>query len=69
MDGKTSLDYNASFYDDLLIKWDNSVGGLVFANMVDINIGMSSIKYTIAGATAHASLVSKGFTITDGGQV
>lgn len=69
MFGKTFNNYNASFYDNLLIKWDNSVGGLVFSNMTNVNIGMGSIKYTTVGATARASLVSKGFVVSDGGQV
>jgi surface protein len=67
--GKTANDYDATYYDDLLIKWDNAIGGLVFANMVNVNIGMGTIKYTVAGAAARASLVSKGFIISDGGQV
>lgn len=67
--GKTANDYDATYYDDLLIKWDNAIGGLIFANMVNVNIGMGTIKYTVAGAAARASLVSKGFIISDGGQV
>lgn len=69
MFGKTDLDYTASYYDNLLIKWDNAVGGLVFANMTNVNIGMGAIKYTSAGATARASLVTKGFILIDGGLV
>lgn len=69
MFGKSFNNYDASFYDNLLIKWDNVVGGLVFANMINVNIGMGTIKYTASGATARASLVSKGFIISDGGQV
>jgi len=67
MANKTSANYDATYYDNLLIKWDNAVGGLVFANMTDVVIGMGTIKYTAAGASARASLVSKGFIITDGG--
>jgi hypothetical protein len=66
---KTAADYNATYYDNLLIKWDNAVGGLVFANMTNVNIGMGTIKYTSFGSTARANLISKGFIITDGGQV
>ena len=66
---KTANDYDAAYYDNLLIKWDNAIGGLIFANMVNVNIGMGTIKYTLAGAAARASLVSKGFIISDGGQV
>jgi surface protein len=69
MFGKSNINYTASYYDNLLIKWDNAIGGLIFANMVDVNIGMGTIKYTMAGATARASLISKGFIITDGGLV
>ena len=69
MQERTNTDYDATHYDNLLIKWDNSIGGLVFANMVDVNIGMGTIKYTTAGASARASLISKGFIITDGGQI
>jgi hypothetical protein len=64
---KTDLNYSATYYDDLLIKWDNAVGGLIFANMTNVNIGMGTIKRTAAGSAAHASLISKGFIITDGG--
>ena len=67
MSGKTSADYDANYYDNLLIKWDNVIGGLVFANMVNVNIGMGTIKYTATGASARASLISKGFVISDGG--
>lgn len=69
MNAKSGASYNSAYYDNLLIKWDNVVGGLVFANMTDVNIGMGGIKYTAAGAAARASLVGKGFIISDGGQV
>ena len=62
MIGKTDLDYDAVYYDEILINLDNStsnVGGL----------GMGTIKYTVAGSAARASLVTKGWVITDGGQV
>jgi hypothetical protein len=67
MKNKSSANYTATFYDNLLIKWDNAVGGLIFTNMVNVNIGMGSIKRTAAGSTAHVSLISKGFVIVDGG--
>ena len=67
---KSSANYDASFYDNLLIKWDDELnGGLVFSNMANVNISMGTIKYTSAGAAARASLVTKGFIITDGGLV
>lgn len=65
---KTAADYEATYYDNLLIKWDDEGnGGLVFANMTNVNISMGTIRYTSAGATARANLISKGFIITDGG--
>lgn len=69
--GKSFLNYDATYYDDLLIKWDDlpSNGGLDFSIFTNVNITMGTIKHTIAGATARASLISKGFIITDGGQV
>lgn len=66
---KTSADYDATHYDNLLIKWNSASGGLVFANMTNLNLSMGTIKHTAAGASARASLISKGFIITDGGQI
>ncbi len=60
MTGKSSSNYNASYYDSLLIALD--AGGK--SNVV---LGMGSIKYTSAGSVARANLVAKGWTITDGG--
>ena len=62
MTGKSSANYNAAYYDDLLIALDN-------AGQSNVTLGMDSIKYTSAGATARANLISKGWTITDGGQI
>ena len=59
-------EYDVNYMDNLYIKLDQD---LIFANMVDINISFGSINYTSAGATARASLVSKGFIITSGIQV
>ena len=59
-------EYDTNYMDNLYIKLDQD---LVFANMVNVNIGFGSINYTSAGATARASLVSKGFIITSGIQV
>ncbi len=58
--------YDVNYMDSLYIKLDQD---LVFANMVNVNISFGSINYTSAGASARASLVSKGFVITSGGQV
>ena len=66
--GKTFNDYDASNYD-LLLATLNGVNGLIFANMSNVNINMGTIKYTASGASDRADLVSKGFIITDGGQV
>lgn len=62
MTGKTSANYNASYYDDLLIALD--AGG-----KTGVTLGMGTIKYTSAGASARANLVTKSWTITDGGLV
>ena len=58
--------YPPAFYDALLINWD---ANLVFSNFTDVNITMGTIQHTAAGAAARASLVSKGFVVSDGGQV
>ena len=65
MNGKGS-EYNPLFMDNLYIKLDQD---LVFANMVFPNISFGTINYTSAGAAARASLVSKGFIITSGGEI
>lgn len=62
MVGKSSANYNASYYDNLLIALDN-------AGKSNVPLGMGAIKYTSAGATARANLITKGWTITDGGLV
>ena len=59
--GKTENDYDANYLSDLLIKLDQD---LVFANMVNVNLGFGTIKYDSTGVTAYNSLVSKGFIIT-----
>lgn len=66
--GKSSANYNATYYDNLLIKWASVfIGtGRTETNKV---IQMGSIKYTSAGASARASLVADGWTITDGGMI
>ncbi len=59
-------EYDVNYMDNLYIKLDQD---LVFANMVNVNLGFGSINYTSNGAAARASLVSKGFIITSGIQV
>jgi surface protein len=59
MDDKT---YNSSYYDNLLIALDAT-------GNTNVILGMGNSQYNPAGATARASLVSKGWTITDGGAV
>jgi len=70
MEGKLSTNYDYQYYDNLLIKWDSdpSVGGLDFGKLTNLTVGMGTIQYSSAGASAHASLVTKGLIITDGGQ-
>lgn len=68
---KTSNDYDATYYDNLLIKWASSpsVGGLPVGVIGTIDMG--TIKYTSAGASARASILAnnKAVTINDGGQI
>lgn len=59
---KTSANYNASYYDNLLIALDN-------AGRSNVTLGMGAIKYTSAGLAARNNLVAKGWTITDGGMI
>ncbi len=71
MSGKSDANYDANYYDNLLIKWASSpsVGGLQ-SNVIG-TIDMGSIKYTSAGASARASILAnnKAVTINDGGQI
>lgn len=60
MQGKSSANYNAMYYDNLLIALD--AGG-----QTNVPLGMGTIKYTSAGLTAKNNLIAKGWTITDGG--
>lgn len=68
MQGKSSANYNATYYANLLIKWASVfIGtGRTQTNKV---IHMGSIKYTSAGASARAALITDGWTITDGGLI
>jgi hypothetical protein len=71
MRNKSSTNYDATYYDNLLIKWasDPSLGGLPVGVIGTIDMG--TIKYTSAGASARASILSnnKAVTINDGGQI
>ncbi len=71
MRGKSDSNYNSSYYDNLLIKWakDSSEGGLPVGILNEI--GMGTIKYTSAGASARQSILdnNKAQTIIDGGQI
>jgi len=71
MFGKSSANYNATYYDNLLIKWslDPSVGGL--QSDIISTIDMGTIKYTSTGASARQSILdnNKAQTINDGGQL
>jgi hypothetical protein len=68
---KTFNDYDAAYYDNLLIKWASSpsIGGLPVGVIGTIDMG--TIKYTSNGASARASILSnnKALTINDGGQI
>lgn len=57
--GKSSTNYNAGYYDNLLIALDN-------AGRSNVTLGMGTIKCTSAGVAARSNLLSKGWTITDG---
>ena len=71
MRDKSSSNYDANYYDNLLIKWasDESLGGLPIGVVGGLDMG--SIKYTSLGASARQSILdnNKATTITDGGQV
>ena len=65
MTGKSSANYNTSYYDNILNSWVALPG---LENNVGLNMG--SIKYTAAGAASRNTLVTtKGWTISDGGQI
>ena len=71
MRSKSSTNYDAIYYDNLLIKWASipSSGGLPVGVIGTIDMG--TIKYTSAGASARASILSnnKAVIINDGGQI
>lgn len=58
---------NTAHYDALLILWD-TFKNTWFNGGTNMNPNMGSSKYSAgAAATARASLITKGWTITDGG--
>jgi len=58
---------NTAYYDALLILWD-TYKTTWFAGGQNMNTNMGNSKYSAgAAATARASLVTKGWSITDGG--
>jgi surface protein len=62
MDNRTHLQFSSANYDNLL---DACVQG----GQLNVTLGMGTIKYTTAGQTRRNTLVSRGWTITDGGLV
>ena len=72
MQQKSASNYDATYYDNLLIKWasDESLGGLP-NNLSLTKIDMGGIKYTANGASARASILAnnKAQVINDGGQI
>ena len=62
MNGKSSANFSAANCDAIFEACVN--GG-----QSNVTLGMGTIKYSSAGATDRATLISRGWTITDGGQV
>jgi surface protein len=62
MTGKTDANYSSANYDSLL-------SALVLGGQSNVTLGMGTIKYSSSGVADRASLVARGWTITDGGQV
>jgi surface protein len=62
MGQRTHLQFSSANYDNLL---DACVQG----GQLNVTLGMGTIKYTTAGQTRRNTLVSRGWTITDGGLV
>ena len=63
----TGVTLNTAHYDALLILWD-TYKTTWFAGGLNMTPNMGSSKYSAgAAATARASLVTKGWTFTDGG--
>ena len=62
MNGKSPANFSAANCDAIFEACVN--GG-----QSNVTLGMGTIKYSSAGATDRATLISRGWTITDGGQV
>jgi trimeric autotransporter adhesin len=62
MKNKTSANYSSANYDSLL-------SALVAGGQTNVPLGMGTIKYSSSGSADKATLVTRGWTITDGGQV
>lgn len=61
-DFMSNMTYNTSYYNNLLAALDAS-------GRNNVILGMGSSNYTSAAATNRANLISRGWTITDGGQI
>lgn len=68
MVGKSSANYSAVFYSNLLIKVRDCVVETGRTNATK-GFTMQNIKYDSTGASARADLVADGWTITDGGMI
>jgi surface protein len=62
MKAKTSADYSPANYDSLL-------SALVAGGQTNVPLGMGTIKYSSSGSADRATLITRGWTISDGGQV
>ena len=62
MRGKTSANYSSANYDSLL-------SALVAGGQTNVTLGMGTIQYSSSGAADRATLITRGWTIGDGGQV
>jgi len=61
-DFMTGITYNTSYYNNLLAALDAS-------GRSNVTLGMGSSNYNSSAATNRANLVSRGWIITDGGQI
>jgi surface protein len=55
-------------YDEFLIAFDTWSNNVTMTNKDPGNMVFGGIQYTAAGAAAHASLLNKGWTLSDAGQ-
>ena len=62
MSQRTHVQFSATNYDNLL---DACVNG----GQLNVTLGMGTIKYSVSGQARRNTLVSRGWTITDGGLV